>query len=255
MRTSEITAWLKTFLEFQEDSQGRQDKARETAQQQQLLAHQQQIHAQQQQMQILQELITIQTNDISANQQSTSIQINSRRNDKTASTPRPTTLQEDTNYSNFISWRKTWQDYVMLIKLENMDVDIERAHLRSCISEDTRTYIKCALGIFKETTLSLKEILDNKERHHSHECSAKSSQCRNCNRTGHRDTACRTPKNKQKVKLTVLDDDEGCIHNVSINQINLKTPKVMTEYIFKNQSCSLSSIADTGTEVTVDGEI
>ena len=49
------------------------------------------------------------------------------------------------------------------------------------------------------------------------------------------------------------DDDEDCIHNVSINQINLKTPKVMTEYSFKNQSCSLLSIPDTGAEVTVAG--
>ena len=138
LRTSEIPAWLKTFLEHQEDSRARQDEARETAQQQQLLAHQQQMQAQQQQMQILQELITIQTNNRLANQPSTSTQINSHRNDKTASTPRPTTLQEDTNYSKFISWRETWQDYVMLIKLENMDVDIQRAHLRSCISEDVR---------------------------------------------------------------------------------------------------------------------
>ena len=31
LRTSEIPAWLKTFLEHQEDSRARQDEARETA--------------------------------------------------------------------------------------------------------------------------------------------------------------------------------------------------------------------------------
>ena len=49
------------------------------------------------------------------------------------------------------------------------------------------------------------------------------------------------------------DDDEDCIHNVSINQINVKTPRVVTKYLFRNLSCSLLSIPDIGAEVIVAG--
>ena len=42
------------------------------------------------------------------------------------------------------------------------------------------------------------------------------------------------------------DDEEHIIHNISVNQVNLKTPKIIAEYNYKNKSCSFSSIPDTG---------
>ena len=375
-RPEEIPAWLESFLKRQEANREK--------------AHQEQLR-------ILQEILNSRSNEPVPIHQASTSATNIQRSEKNTSAPRPPLLQEDTNYSKFLSWRETWQDYSMLIKLENLEEDVQRAHLRSCINEEMRSYIKCALGISKDTTMSVKEILDNveqhlrqrrniaidraafeerrqqegesfdnfyvslkklsaeadlcgqcleprlvtrimtgirckelkqkllaispfpelkevvntcrsyessirdctslddpklnkisnyqkqkkqnsdrktetfkpnkskkndqcyycgRERHQSrNECPARASTCRNCNKVGHWDCVCLAPKknNDQKVKFTAQDEDDY-IHNLSVNQINLKTPRVTAKFTFKNNSTSSSSIPDTGAEVNVAGE-
>ena len=53
----------------------------------------------------------------------------------------------------------------MLIQLDKLSAESQKAHLRSCLSDEMRSHIKCALGISKDTTLSIKEILDQIENH------------------------------------------------------------------------------------------
>ena len=154
-RSSAAPDWLKDFLQQQE-------AARERAHQQQLeLLQSAREEAHQQQLELIQSLLSSQNNQ----QNSGASNNNHYRNEKIASAPRPPLLQADANYSKFLSWRETWQDYAMLIKLDSLEEETQRAHLRSCISEEMRNYIKCALGISKETSLSCNQILDDVEHH------------------------------------------------------------------------------------------
>ena len=46
-----------------------------------------------------------------------------------------------------------------------IEFESQRAHLRSCISEEMRLHIKCALEIGKEANLTIVEILDDIQTH------------------------------------------------------------------------------------------
>ena len=152
---AEIPTWLKTLLESQEQARKKDEEARQRAEEARDAAHREEI-------QLLRDLITGNQNSI---QQQPSFPSQAERPDKPSLTPRPPLLQEDTTYSKFKSWRETWQDYTMLIQLEKLPPGSQRAHLRSCISEEMRSYIKCALGITKETEMTVDAILDSIENH------------------------------------------------------------------------------------------
>ena len=95
------------------------------------------------------------------------------------------------------------------------------------------------------------------EIHERSNCPAKDSKCRNCNKTGHWDIVCKSPrKEKAKVKYTAFEDsqtEEDHVHNIVVNNVNLETPRVTIKYSHKKISCTKSSIPDTGAEVTVAG--
>ena len=159
---AEIPTWLKTLLESQEQARKKDEEARQRAEEARQRAEEARDAAHREEMQLLRDLITGNQNRI---QNQPSFPSQAERPDKPSLTPRPPLLQEDTTYSKFKSWRETWQDYTMLIQFEKLPPGSQRAHLRSCISEEMRSYIKCALGINKETEMTVDAILDSIENH------------------------------------------------------------------------------------------
>ena len=85
---------------------------------------------------------------------------------KLPSPNRPPVLNIDTTFSNFKAWRETWEDYAMLQNHEKLPLAIQKADFRSCLSDDMKQHLKCAIDIaMDDENISLKDILDKIQAH------------------------------------------------------------------------------------------
>ena len=73
---------------------------------------------------------------------------------------RPPILDVDITYSKFLAWKSTWNDYVMLQKLKDFPLEVQKADFRSCLSEEMKTHIKCVIDVHETSQESVDEILD-----------------------------------------------------------------------------------------------
>ena len=78
---------------------------------------------------------------------------------------RPPLLDTTTTYSKFRSWRTIWKDYAMISKLDQFPLKIQKAEFRSCLTEEMRIHIKCAIDIQDEDESTIEEILDKIQTH------------------------------------------------------------------------------------------
>ena len=106
------------------------------------------------------------------NNQSTSLLQNNEEATSNTSTrsklphpARPTLLDVNVTYSKFLAWRSSWNDYSMLQKLHEFPESVQKADLRSCLSEEMKLHIKCAMNIEEGTSDSVTEILDKIQLH------------------------------------------------------------------------------------------
>ena len=131
---------------------------------------QEEDHRRAEEMNTLREIIT----SVNNSQQSSSSQVlqqpqASNGEDVRTKLPtpaRPSTLDIDISYSKFISWRESWEDYAMLQKFEKLPLTVQKADFRSCLSEEMRQHLKCAIDIVADDeNISLKDILDKIQQH------------------------------------------------------------------------------------------
>ena len=78
---------------------------------------------------------------------------------------RPPLLNSSITYSKFRPWREIWNDYSMLIKLDQFPLQVQKAEFRSCLSEDMRILLKCALDVQENDTSTIAQILDKIQNH------------------------------------------------------------------------------------------
>ena len=117
-RTAPAPDWLQTLLENQERRHNES-------------------------MQQIQNLLSLHQSQISSFNQS----IENQPKEKIVNVQKPSTLNLDVNYSQFMEWRENWNDYALLIKLNTLPEENERALLRCSMSDDMRTHLKCAIDI------------------------------------------------------------------------------------------------------------
>ena len=78
---------------------------------------------------------------------------------------RPPLLDTTTTYSKFRFWRTTWNDYVTISNIDKLPLNIQKAEFRSCLSEDMRIHIKCAIDVSDDDQSTIEEILDKIQQH------------------------------------------------------------------------------------------
>ena len=78
---------------------------------------------------------------------------------------RPEKLEVDITYSKFKAWRDSWNDYYKLQKLNSQPIDIQRADLRSCLTEEMKIHLKCAIDVVENDNSSVNEVLDKVENY------------------------------------------------------------------------------------------
>ena len=126
--TSEaVPAWIKTLIEAQEASRLQQEETIRT-----LLATLASIAGQPSNSNVAS------NNDTTRNQSATN---------KLHAPARPPLLDTTTTYSKFRSWKTIWNDYAMISKLDQFPLKIQKAEFRSCLTEEMRIHIKCAINI------------------------------------------------------------------------------------------------------------
>ena len=162
-KTEDCPQWLQIFLKEQE-------KNRALERQADIQRKQEEDHRRAEEMNTLREIIT----SVNNSQQSSSSQVlqqpqASNGEDVRTKLPtpaRPSTLDIDISYSKFISWRESWEDYAMLQKFEKLPLTVQKADFRSCLSEEMRQHLKCAIDIVADDeNISLKDILDKIQQH------------------------------------------------------------------------------------------
>ena len=144
--SQETPEWLESFINKQEEISRRREeehRKREEESQKRILELQEQLLRQPQN------------------------QSNSRneRVEKLPTASKPSTLEVDITYGKFTSWRESWEDYATLTRLEYIPLPAQRAHFRSCLSDDMRHHIKNAIGITEQEDLNINEILDKIQSH------------------------------------------------------------------------------------------
>jgi len=153
----EAPAWLMQFLQHQEDQRLKQ------AEQQQKLdeeRHRREIEERQRQFEAtLQAITNPPSTSGSAHNNADSTRARSSEI-KTPAPTRPTLLDVDTTYSKFRAWRLSWNDYVMLQKIDKLPVNVQKADLRCCFTEAMRFHIKCAMDITDDGNETVDEILN-----------------------------------------------------------------------------------------------
>ena len=146
-----IPPWVKVLIEAQEANRIRQEEAQEANR-----------IRQEETMRAI--LATLTTNQ----QTASSTAANEHRgpdNIKIHAPARPPLLDTTTTYSKFRSWRTIWNDYQMLTKLDQLPLNIQKAEFRSCLTEEMRIHIKCAIDIHDEDGSTIEEILDKIQLH------------------------------------------------------------------------------------------
>lgn len=145
-----IPTWFQRYLESQEENRRQQEE-----------------FWRQQQQQIITTLSTNRANVSDTPETSDTGNQNQNTNVKSKlNTPaRPPLLDSTTTFSKFRSWRNIWKDYSMLQKLEQFPLNIQQADFRSCLTEDMRNHLKCAIGIPEDNTFTIEEILDKIQQH------------------------------------------------------------------------------------------
>ena len=103
-----------------------------------LLENQERRHTES--MQQIQSLLSLHQSQISSFNQS----IENQPKEKIVNIQKPSTLNLDVNYSQFMEWRENWNDYALLIKLNTLPEENQRALLRCSMSDEMRTHLKCA---------------------------------------------------------------------------------------------------------------
>ena len=126
---------------------------------QDLLKSQEERH--QEQMDIMRDLLTSRTENDNSNDEDSRQQ----RQEKLNNVPRPPTLEADTNFSNFVNWRESWNDYYMLSKMNRLPEEEQRALFRSCLSTDMKSLLQCAIGVSNDEACTVDSILDRIRNH------------------------------------------------------------------------------------------
>ncbi len=88
----------------------------------------------------------------------------------TGQTARPTakappTLEKDVTFKKFIQWRKTWDNYTTVIKLEDQTPEQQVATFRSFCSPELLDKMVHAMSIPDDTRMRLTEILETVEKY------------------------------------------------------------------------------------------
>ena len=117
----------------------------------------------QEQIKILTDLVTANSSRSQPAENNTSTEERPQQN--VSNHPRPTLLDTDITYSKYKAWREAWDDYSMLQRIDTLPLHNQHAFFRSCLTEDMRTYLKCAIDINTGGTSTVKEILDAIQAH------------------------------------------------------------------------------------------
>ena len=138
--------WLMEFMKQQKLTRQEERRQQELVRQEERRQQEETIHA-------LMSVIQSERGEaeIAQNSQAASTKIQASR---------PSTLDIETSYSKFLGWRSSWNDYVMLQKLHQFPIEIQKAQFRSCLSEEMRNLLKCGLDIQDDCTMSIDEILN-----------------------------------------------------------------------------------------------
>ena len=141
-----VPSWLKTFLEAQEAARLKQEET---------IAN------------LLSTLASNAIQPVTSHHESSPEQIQTLQSTqaKLPAPARPPLLDTSTTYSKFRSWRTIWNDYRMMSKLEKLPLNIQKAELRSCLTEEMRIHIKCAIDIHDEDDSTVEDILDKIQVH------------------------------------------------------------------------------------------
>ena len=159
--------WLKILLEQQQAERRQQREEDLERRREENERKQQEDELRREEINTLRELIISIANPQQGRSE-VAVQSNHSENTKTKlpSPARPSILDADISYSKFIAWRESWLDYAMLQKLDQLPLNVQKADFRSCLSEDMRQHLKCAIEIEVDNEdVSLKDILDKIQQH------------------------------------------------------------------------------------------
>ena len=144
---SDVPSWLLTLLNHQEEQRRKDDEERRKRDETQF----------QIQMQVMQNMVASMGNTNNGSEPPAAA---GAMHKVSAAATRPSLLDVDVTYSKFIAWRSSWDDYVMLNRIDKMPNRLQKADLRCCLTEAMRQHIKCAMDITDNEEENIKDILD-----------------------------------------------------------------------------------------------
>ena len=77
----------------------------------------------------------------------------------------PPQLEKDVTLDELETWSSTWEDYYSVTKLEKEALNIQRANLKSHLSQEMRGVVEHVLGIGQDSTKTCSEILKDIKTH------------------------------------------------------------------------------------------
>ena len=77
----------------------------------------------------------------------------------------PPALEKDITLDELETWSSTWEDYYSVTKLEKEALSIQRANLKSHLSQEMRGVVEHVLGIGQDSTKTCSEILKDIKAH------------------------------------------------------------------------------------------